>query len=240
MGRRTEKEIEEDFRKIKVTVEIKENICSLKEVAELTELSESAVRTSLHRHPKVEDKIMQTLEERKKHVPSAKKEHVKKSESSQNKLARHKMPEWQKDRAEASLKKLKEREKIMKKETLSVIVDSTIAPIDAIGRKLLRIIDHGSKITLTTITIKELDSMRMGRDAFGKGARAILELSEEYPTSFETVPVERGYNTTTEEAIVRYCAQRKSSRVLMTLSREMVNRAEECGVATVPFSIIQK
>lgn len=64
MAKRTLNEIEKDFKRIRTVVDTTP-VTSIKEIAKAVGLTESEVKTSLSKHPRIEEKILAQLEKNK-------------------------------------------------------------------------------------------------------------------------------------------------------------------------------
>lgn len=212
MARRTNSEIENDYKRIRKVVDTK-FVTSIKDIAEATNLSESEVKTSLSKHPRVEKNIFELLEKNKAEYKAKKK--TKTGEETN-------IPDQE------TPKKNKTEGKHCK---VGFVIDASICGIENLHDILSDIFTKNAKIILTSITIKELEKLQKSNDIDAKDARHILAIAAENQESFCTVLIDENLECP-DDCIIKYCADHKDDVVLLTSDKTMTLKARMYGVTT--------
>ena len=235
MAKRTMNEIEKDYKKIRTVVDTTP-VTSIKEIAKAVGLSESEVKTSLARHPRIECKIIAQLEKNKEAL-KAKKTAEKEALEAQRKA------EQEANRKKALESKKKERPEVAHKavqleETVDFdagfVIDASITGIEELKDVLSKLCVTKAKIILTSVTIKELEKMQKFHDVEAVDARHILAMAAENQNSFHTVLIDETLETP-DDCIIKYCADHKDKVALLTSDKTMALKARMYGVQTQYF-----
>lgn len=134
---------------------------------------------------------------------------------------------------EGEEKKDKKKESSLKN-VVTYVLDASFTGIKGFGEKLRDIFEIGSKIILTSITIKELDKLQKLSDSQGIDARFILALAAENPEQFDTILIDESLETP-DDCIIKYCADNKESVILLTCDKVMALKARMYQVNTEYF-----
>ena len=209
--KRTQRQIEKDFLRIRKVAE-SIDVISINDIAKATNLSMSEVYTSLSRHPRIKEKIMLELVEKRKNSGDQIDTDTKYSES------------------------FDKPESLEISETASIydevfVIDASITGIENLCDTLSEIAKTNTKFILTSITIKELDKMQKFKDLQADDARHILAMAAENPESFYSVLIDETFETP-DDCIVKYCAEHKEQVILMTADKTMALKARMYGVKT--------
>ena len=221
--KRTMNEIEKDYKKIRKVVETTK-VHSIKEIAKLVGLSEAEVRTSLSKHPRVMAKMLATLEQNRKDI----KPH-KKAEQEALKVQRKDEQEVIETQQKAEQKTLV----IPKKADyeLGYVIDASITGTEEFRDTIAKIRSSSAKIILTSVTIKELETMQKFKDIKAVEARHVLGLAAEYFEDFHNVLIDESL-ATPDDCIINYCSSNKERVVLLTSDKTMALKARMYGVKT--------
>lgn len=205
--RRTQKEIEDDCKKIK---EAAKTATSIKELEKATNLSYGEINTTLSKHPIIYKRIREQIAINKKNAIKC--EELKKK----NELK------------EAKKEKLQQKEELQEDKSKDIkegfVIDASIAGVETLREDIAKICSTKLKIILTSITIKELDNMQKYADVQGNDARYILAIAAENYDNFETVLINENYDTP-DACIVQYCAENSKQVTLLTADKRMALEA---------------
>lgn len=209
MERRTQKEIENDFKLIK---EAANKAKTMAELSEITGLTYMKIRTCLSNHPIVEKKIKEQI---KSNAVTFK------AKGQNNKEREFVEPETQK-------------ETIFK-----YVIDASITGTKDIRNILEKICSiKDAKIILTSITIKELHDIeiypklhKIPRNIQSADASYIFNLAIEKSEKFEMIPIDENVGIP-DDCIIKYCADNKGNLILLTADKEMCLKARMFGVQT--------
>lgn len=237
---RTMAEINKDYKVCKMYVDKHPSVSSLKEIADAVGLSESQVKTSLSRHPRVFNGINNQIAENQEKI-KAQKLAQKEAEKEAKRKAKQETLEAKK-KAEAEAKRKAEQEALeakKKAETeskrsvdfIGFVIDASITGIDGLQDIINKICATKSKIVLTSVTIKELEKMQKYNDTDGKDARRILALAAGNYDNFACVLINETLETP-DDCIIKYCADNKNNVVLLTSDKTMELKARTFGVKT--------
>lgn len=198
-AKRTQKEIENDCKRLK---EAAKTATSIKDLERKTKLSYQEIKTTLSKHPIIHNRIIEQIAQNKKHAKELK--DLKDQEGL--------------DKAEETKKEVKDEEK------RRFVIDASITGIETLREDIAKICSTNSKIILTSVTVKELKMMQEFEDEQAKDANFILRQAVENEEDFEAVLIDESYDTP-DECIVQYCAKNKGNVTLLTSDKEMVLRA---------------
>lgn len=218
--KRTPKEIEKDFKRIREAGEI---ATSMRELERMTSLSYDKIKTTMSKHPIVFKKLKEQIALNKQ---NAKDERKRRKEAET--LA--KAEEKAKLRAEKRSQSDKEEDhsltgEIPKKSVEGFVIDSSITGVKDLRNILSEIFNTKSKIILTSITINELEKMQITTDDIkGADARYILALAAENDEIFENVLIDETYDTP-DDCIIQYCSENKKGIILLTSDKTMALKA---------------
>lgn len=251
MAKRSNKQIEKDFARIKKYVTENSNtITSINEVAIGVGLSENQVRTTLEKNPKVysiikqwinknreakkklEEKAIKALKEAEKAELEAKRK-AKKAELEAKRKAKNAELEAKRKAPKAKLSQptnaIKGTATIAQPEYY--VIDASICGIDNLYDVLNDILSKGAKIVLTNITSSELNDMQKYKDSDGKAARRILDIAAQSPEDYINIHID-GTVGINDDCIIKYCADNKGNVVLLTSDKWMTLKARSFGVET--------
>ena len=99
------------------------------------------------------------------------------------------------------------------------VIDASICGIDGI-REILEKFLETSNVILTSITIRELESLQKTPDLFGVDARYILTLAANNPEKFKSVKIDESLPIP-DDCIVKYCASVRKKVTLLTADKTM-------------------
>ena len=236
---RTMVEINKDYKVCKKYVDEHPTITSLKEVADAVGLSESQVKTSLSRHPRIFNGIKNQIagnleaakaqkqaqkEAEKEAQHKAKQEALEAKRKAKAKAKRKAEPEADKKRAEKTTE-------VKKTKFVDFVIDASITGIDGIMDTISKICATKSKIILTSVTIKELDQMQKFHDTDGNDARRILAMAAGDYEHFKCVLIDETAGSS-DDCIIKYCADNRDDVVLLTSDKTMELKARTYGVKT--------
>ena len=129
--------------------------------------------------------------------------------------------------------RLNRLEKNSKSTPKTFVIDASICGIDGI-REILEKCLESSKIILTSITIRELESLQKTPDLFGIDARWILTLAANNPEKFESVKIDEDLPIP-DDCIVKYCTSFKEKVLLLTADKTMSLKARADNVEVQYF-----
>lgn len=208
MTKRTAKEIENDYKKIKELVETS-FITSVKEIVEATGLTVQEIKTSLSKHPVVEKRLMSRIE-------------VNRKEKSNNL------------KAEDTKKNVSEKEELSSDDFIGYVIDNSIIGVKDVLNIINKICATDDQIIITSITINELEDSREYDNFGGRNAGRILAMAAEDPKHFFSVIIDDSL-ATKDDCIVKYCADNKNKVILLTADNTMALKARAYGVKTQYF-----
>lgn len=210
MARRTQKEIENDCKRIK---EAAKTATTFTELEKATGLSYAMINTTLAKHPIVFKRIKEQLE-----INLANKEKIKLEAQKQTKL----------------MEKSDEVSPISNIDYSGFVIDASISGVENIRKFLLEICESGKKIILTSITIKELEKLQESLTLSGNDARYFLALAAENPKSFISQLIDETVGSP-DDCIVKFCADNKDKFILLTSDKTMALNARMYGVEVQYF-----
>lgn len=206
MIRRTIKQIESDYKKANAYFNLNsDSLTSLKEIATAVGLSENMLRNSLSKHPRKYNKIRKILAKNKEKLKDA----------SESKTSLRNTPE-------------SELEKFSKP---IYVIDASITGYEKLFSTLNSAIADGSKIVITSITRKELVSLKKIPDNQGKDATIILSMAVTNPEVFISVHINETIGIP-DDCIIAYCEEHKENVILLTSDIEMALKARELSIQT--------
>lgn len=237
MARRTKKEIEKDYEKIRVVVDITP-VTSLWDIAEQLGLSVFAVKTSLSKHPRIAKKIMEKLEKNKEKLEAEKEDKreadnktVLESEKKDNQDVNNKtVPESEEKEIQEVNQEVSPSEGASDFEK-GFVLDASICGIENLDFILSNLCSGNSRIILTSVTIKELEKLQKFNDRDAMDARHILAMAAENQNSFHNVLIDEDLETP-DDCIIKYCADNKDRVALLTSDKSMVLKSRMYGVKT--------
>ena len=260
MTRRTSKEIEIDYKRIK---EGAKSATSMRELEKATGLTYAMIKTTLSKHPIVFKRIKETLEANHQNMQNSKykfeselkskAEFVSASKSKTDAEAKceNKTESKTKAKTKARVKtEAKAQEQIQVKnvfteQTISTqeiipgfVIDASITGVENLKEHLLKICNSKAKIIITSITIKELEKLQHFDDIYGKDARNILAMAAENSDSFESVLIDETFDTP-DDCIINYCAENKDNVTLLTSDKTMALKARMYSVQVHYFKQAQ-
>ena len=210
MPKRTQKQIELDCKRIQ---EAAKKAISMKEIENLTGLSQSEIKTSLSKHPRILARVRNQVEK--------------------NKAESEVAPQGQKEKSKSS--KMAEEQPASKVNKNSdyeygFVIDTSMVEVDAVYEFLSQICATSAKIVLTSIVRQELNNMQfVKRDYKAQRARSIMAMAAERPEKFYNVLIDETLPTH-DDCIVKYCAENKHRVTLLTADKNMALDAREQSV----------
>lgn len=221
MAKRTQQEIEKDFKKIR---EAAKTAISIKEIERKTGLSNSAINTSLAKHPTISKRIKEQLAENKEKV-----ELEAKARKEQEELE----AKAKKEKAKLETKNQEESSEESKHVT-GYVLDASMTGIMTFDKVISKICKTQEKIILTSVTIKELEKMQRFNDHEAMDARHILAMAAEQPEKFITVLIDETLYTP-DDCIIKYCADNRQRVTLLTSDKTMALKARMYSVQVEYF-----
>lgn len=199
--RRTQKEIENDCKKLKNAAK---NATNMGELAKLTGMSYQMVNTTLSKHPIILKRIKEQLAVNKEKSKTLTQVDVL---SKNTALSIFELP-------------------FKTDDTISgFVLDASITGLPDLKKILEQLCAVQTKIILTSITIRELGKMQEFKDLQAKDARYILGLALDKPDCFELVRIDETLGKP-DDCIVKYCADHKDAVTLLTSDKEMALNAK--------------
>lgn len=214
MGKRTQKQIELDCKRIQ---EAAKTAKTFKEIGEMTGLSHSEIRTSLSKHPRISKKVQKQVEDNKVASENEMTEKEKSQDVAKNSEA--KTPEKEKENVH--------EHKEDADYDMGFVIDTSMLEVNAIRHMLYEICETDAKIILTSVVRQELNGIQFyKKDYKAKRARLIMSIAAEQPENFRNVVIDETL-TTHDDCIVKYCAENKERVILLTADKNMVLDARE-------------
>lgn len=212
MAKRTQKQIELDCKRIQ---EASKTATSFKQIGEITGLTQSEIRTSLSKHPRISKKVQSKVEENK---------------------ATTEFENSKKENAQSEVKKTKTKKQESAKVNnefdyeMGFVIDTSMVEVDAIIHMLCNICETDAKVILTSIVRQELNVMQfVKRDYKAKRARNIMAMAAQNPSKFCNVLIDETLPTH-DDCIVKYCVENKERVILLTADKNMALDAREKAV----------
>ncbi len=212
MVKRTQKEIEKDFRRIK---EAAKTATSIKDLERKTGLSYAMINTTLSKHPTVFKRIKAQMS------------------NNQEINSENKLKAIEEDFYESKAVAVK-RKKVAQVATSGFVIDASITGIKELRDVLSKICHSNEKLILTSITIKELEKLQKFKDTDAHDARYILALAAENSNNFENVLIDETVGIP-DDCIIKYCANNKDNVTLLTSDKTMTLKARMYGVQVQYF-----
>ena len=211
MAKRTQKEIEQDCKRIK---EAAKTATSMKELEQATGLSYAMINTTLSKHPIIFKRIKEQLD-----INLANREKAKSEAKKQTSPA---------------IKGIETSHVSTADNFSGFVIDASISGVKNIKELLLKICNTNKKIILTSITIKELENLQKSITLQGKDARYFLALAAENPKSFVSQLIDETIGIP-DDCIIKYCADNKDKFILLTSDKAMALKARMYGVEVQYF-----
>lgn len=216
MAKRTQKEIEQDCKRIK---EAAKTATSIKELEQATGLSYAMINTTLSKHPIIFKRIKEQLD-----INLANREKAKLEAKKQTSPA---------------IKGIGTSHVSTANNFSGFVIDASISGVENIQELLLKICNTNKKIILTSITIKELENLQKSITLQGKDARYFLALAAENPKSFVSQSIDETIGLP-DDCIIKYCADNKDKFILLTSDKTMALKARMYGVEVQYFKKTNK
>lgn len=200
MEKRTKEQVSRDIKKIKKAAT---KACTMKQVEEITGLSYIQIKTTLKKHPQESEKIRKQL---------------------QINSCNPQISEWslEEDKKGPSASK-------SKKTIPNFVIDTSVCGIEDIFDILEKISTTSSKIVITSVVLKELDTMQKINDYEGNAAKRILALAAENINNYDIVYIDETVGIP-DDCIVKYCAENKRKVTLITADKVMALKARMYGI----------
>ena len=216
MAKRTQKEIEQDCKRIK---EAAKTATSIKELEQATGLSYAMINTTLSKHPIIFKRIKEQLDINLANREKAKSEAKKQTSPAINGV---------------------ETSNVSTTDNFSgFVIDASISGVENIKERLLKICNTNKKIILTSITIRELENLQKSITLQGKDARYFLALAAENPKSFVSQLIDETIDSP-DDCITKYWADNKDKFILLTSDKTMALKARMYGVEVQYFKKTNK
>lgn len=216
MAKRTQKEIEQDCKRIK---EAAKTATSIKELEQATGLSYAMINTTLSKHPIIFKRIKEQLD-----INLANREKAKSEAKKQTSPA---------------IKGIETSHVSTADNFSGFVIDASISGVENIKELLLKICTTDKKIILTSITIRELENLQKSITLQGKDARYFLALAAENPKSFVSQLIDETIGIP-DDCIIKYCADNKDKFILLTSDKTMALKARMYGVEVQYFKKTNK
>ncbi len=212
MAKRNTQQIESDFLEIKKFVKSNPSVTSLNEIATAVEITVAQVKTSLSKHPRTYSNIQQLIEKNKTIESNVESKTM--HENSEDNIY-HQNPEAEKN----------------SEKSVNFVIDASLMGIENLYYVLKKISYTGSKIILTSITIKELNAMQKYNDPSGLDARRILSMAATNGKLYKCIQIDESFSSH-DECIIKYCANNKDNVILITCDKTMALLARTYDVKT--------
>ena len=210
MAKRTQRQIELDCKRIQ---EAAKKAVSMKELGEITGLTQAEIRTSLSKHPIISKKVQKQVEENKL---AADFEHSKSKKT---------MPKDEPNKANENPNTLGNNDYEM-----GFVIDTSMAGVEAIHELFSKIYATDAKIILTSVVRQELNVMQFAKkDLLAGQARRIMAMALGRPEKFCNVLIDETVGTH-DDCIVKYCVDNKERVILLTADKNMALDAKEKSV----------
>ena len=196
MEKRTQEQVESDYRKIAKIVKTS-RVCTLEEIAEEAGLTKAKVRQSLIKHPVVFNRIKKILEENRRAKGL---ENVTKAEIVQD---------------------VKDAQKPEKEADMKYVIDASICGVELFSTVINKCIGEGG-IILTNITVRELDNLQKGKDKDAVDARRLLAQAAKSHEGFKSIKISEVF-VNPDDNIIEYC--RANGKKLITADKVMALKA---------------
>lgn len=216
MAKRTQKEIEQDCKRIK---EAAKTATSIKELEQATGLSYAMINTTLSKHPIIFKRIKEQLD-----INLANREKAKSEAKKQTSPA---------------IKGIETSHVSTADNFSGFVIDASISGVENIKELLLKICTTDKKIILTSITIRELENLQKSITLQGKDARYFLALAAENPKSFVSQLIDETIGIP-DDCIIKYCVDNKDKFILLTSDKTMALKARMYGVEVQYFKKTNK
>lgn len=239
MARRSQKEMEQDCLRIK---EAAKTATCMKDLESMTGLSARQINSSLTKHPIIFKRIKEQLATNKANAEAlAQKE--KELEAKAIALATQKEAELKTKRSANAVAQTKNTSTTSDEQCIEFVIDASITGYKGLEDVLVQIRATEAKITLTSITIEELDRLQKYNDVQALDARHILALAAKEPEDFKLVainysnplPMLHLSHIEPDDHIIQYCVDNKDRVTLLTSDKKMALKARMCGVQTEYF-----
>ena len=219
MARRSQRQIELDCKRIQ---EIAKTATSMKEIERITGLSQSEIKTSLSKHPRIAKKVQTQVEENKIAAELAAKAQKTQSEQSA-------------DESQSAIEKVNIEDNNEPDFEKGVVIDTSMIEVDVYYDMLCNICATEAKIVLTSVVRQELNKMQfVKKDYKASRARSIMAMAAERPEKFVNVLIDETL-ATHDDCIVKYCVDNKDRVVLFTADKNMALDAREQAVKVEYF-----
>lgn len=236
MTRRSQKEMEQDCLRIK---EAAKTATCMKDLESMTGLSARQINSSLTKHPIIFKRIKEQLATNKANA-EALVQKEKELEAKAMALATQKEAELKTKRSANAVAQTKNTSTTSDEQCIEFVIDASITGYKGLEDVLAQIRATKAKITLTSITIEELDRLQKYNDVQALDARHILALASKEPENFKLVainysnplPMLHLSHIEPDDHIIQYCVDNKDRVTLLTSDKKMTLKARMCGVQT--------
>jgi len=212
MAKRTQRQIELDCKRIQETAK---TATSMKEIAEITGLTQSEIRTSLSKHPRISKKIQKQVEENKSAFEAkiVRKDII----PSETKVSRTNEKRGCQNNNNSDFE-------------MGFVIDTSMVEIDAIEALLEQIFETEAKVVLTSVVRQELNVMQgVKKDHLAYKARRMMALALQRPEKFYNALIDESFPIP-DDCIVNYCVENKERVILLTADKNMALDAREKSV----------
>lgn len=234
MAKRSMDEIESDYNRI-ISFVNTNPVISISEISEGVGLSQFQVKTSLAKHPGVEENILAQLKKNKEELKSKKKSEnetlgdLKEIEDE----TKHTGKVESRNGKNEAIDQAEQQTETDGFDT-GFVIDASITGIKELEDVLSKLCVTKAKIILTSITIKELEKLQKFHDIQARDARRILAMAAENPQNFYPVLIDETIGIP-DDCIIKYCADNKEKVSLLTSDKTMALKARMLGVKTQYF-----
>lgn len=216
MARRTQRQIELDCKRIQ---EAAKTATTMKQIGDVTGLTQSEIRTSLSKHPRISKKVQMQVEANK-----AAAEAISEEEKAQPKVEVPKTnePVIPQTNNHSDFK-------------TGFVIDTSMVEVDAISQMLDKICETDAKVILTSVVRQELNRMQFVKEDYkAKRARGIMRMAALMPEKFYNVLIDETLKTP-DDCIVKYCVDNRERVILLTADKNMALHAREQSVRVEAF-----
>lgn len=207
--RRTQRQIELDC---KIIQEAAKTATTMKEIAEIAGLTQSEIRTSLSKHPRISKKVQKQVEDNK---AAAEKAAVEKEKA---------LPKVEVPKTNEPVTSQVNNDSDFE---MGFVIDTSMVGVEAIYEMLRQICETDAKVILTSVVRQELNTMQsFKKDEIARQARGIMALAAQRPEKFYNVLIDETLETH-DDCIVKYCVDNRHRVILLTADKNMALDARE-------------
>lgn len=224
--KRTSKEVERDYRLIRIAAETTTAI-SLKDLALDLEITVSQLKTSLERHPRAKTRILKKINDNAAAYRQRRAEEAREKAEQEARRRAEKSCEKEKQEARKRAEEVSGTVEEVETNQKSAVLDASIVGFEG----LLEYLEQKGVLIITSITIRELENLARFHDAHGIAARQLLAMAAENPDKVRTVLIAEECETP-DDCIIQFAEDNKNDVVLLTSDKTMALKARMFGIET--------